>query len=434
MLTSRPYDRRAVFSWCAYDFANSSFSALVLTFIFSTYYTQAIAPDPITGTANWSWALTISGILIGVLSPFMGALAERGGFRKVFLFGYTAIAIICTALLYTVVPGQVLKGLLLFLIANTAIEMGFVVYNSFLPDIAPPNRIGRISGYGWSFGYVGGLLAMVVALFGLIEADTPWFGFSKETGEHIRATNLLVAVWILVFSLPLFIWVKERKIATADKFEKIFSTTIKQLRTTFHDIRRFRQIVKLLLARIFYNDGLLTIFSFGGIYAAETFGFTTSEILIFGIVLNITAGLGAFALGFLDDVIGGKKTVQLTNFGFMFAVTLAVFSPNKLFFWIAGVLVGLLAGPNQAASRSLMGRFVPPSKETEFYGFYAFSGKSTAFIGAFLFGRATNLFDTQRAGVAVILLFFIVGSVLLALVDEDEGKRLSGREEAEAKS
>lgn len=428
MLAPRPYDRRAVLAWCFYDFANSSFSALVLTFIFSTYFTQAIAPDPITGTANWSWALTISGILIGVFSPFMGALAERGGFRKIFLFGFTLIAVICTALLYTVVPGQVLKGLLLFLIANTAIEMGFVVYNSFLPDIAPSKRIGRISGYGWSFGYVGGLLAMVVALFGFIEAESPWFGFSKEVGEHIRATNLLVAAWTLVFSVPLFIWVKERKIATANKFEKIFSTTVKQLRTTFHDIRRYRQIVKLLLARIFYNDGLLTIFSFGGIYAAETFGFTTSEILIFGIVLNITAGIGAFALGYIDDVIGGKRTVQMTNFGFMFAVALAVVSPNKLLFWIAGILVGLLSGPNQAASRSLMGRFVPPSKETEFYGFFAFSGKSTAFLGAFLFGRATNLFDSQRAGVAVILLFFIIGSVLLASVDEDEGKKLSGRE------
>ena len=205
------------------------------------------------------------------------------------------------------------------------------------------------------------------------------------------------------------------------------SSTVGQLKSTFHEIKRYRQIVRLLIARIFYNDGIITIYSFGGIYAAGTFGFTFSEILTFGIVLNITAGLGAFAMGFLDDRIGGKRTIQITNMVFIAATLLAVFAPSKLWFWVSGIIVGFFLGPNQAVSRSLMGRFVPSDKETEFFGFYAFSGKATAFIGPFFLGLLTEMFNSQRAGMSIVVVMFIVGSLLLTRVDEEEGKRLSGR-------
>lgn len=205
MAQSHDYDRRAVFAWAMFDFGNSAFSGLVLTFIFSTYFTQAIAPDKIIGTALWSRALAVSGLTVAFLSPFVGALADRGGFRKRFLFVLTVIAVAGTASLYTVLPGQVMKGLVLFVVANMGMEMGMVFYNSFLPDIAPPDKIGRISGYGWSFGYVGGLLAMSIALLGFVQPESPWFGLSKETGENIRATNLLVACWFGLFSIPLFL-------------------------------------------------------------------------------------------------------------------------------------------------------------------------------------------------------------------------------------
>ncbi len=427
MVSSKTYDRRAVFAWAMYDFANSSFSALVLTFIFSTYFTKAIASDEIVGTALWSRGLTISAFTVALFSPFMGALADAGGFRKRILFVLTVIAVAGTAVLYTVQPGQVFKALFWFVFANIGVEMGMVFYNAFLPDIAPAEKIGRISGYGWSFGYVGGLLAMLIAMIGFIEADSPWFGFSKIGGENIRATNLLVASWYAIFSIPFFIWVKERKSRANQNLERVFSTTYKQLKETFHEIKQYRQIIRLLVARLFYNDGILTIFSFGGIYAAGTFNFSFTEILIFGIVLNITAGLGAFALGFLDDVIGGKKTIQISNYAFILATLIAIFAPNKFFFWVAGIMVGIFSGPNQAASRSLMSRFVPADKETEFFGFYAFSGKATAFIGPLILGILTEMFNSQRAGISIVLVLFIVGSLLLRLVNEEEGKQLSGR-------
>lgn len=427
-MASKPvYDKRAVFAWCMYDFANSSFSALVLTFIFSTYFTKAIAPDEIIGTTLWSRGLTISGLTVALLSPFMGALADRGGFRKRILFFLTVTAVCGTTALYTCLPGQVLKALVWFVIANIGVEMGMVFYNAFLPDIAPPDRIGRISGYGWSFGYVGGLLAMSLAMIGLVQTDAPWFGFLKETGENIRATNLLVAVWMALFSIPIFIWVKDKKQTDSPKIGVLFSSSVQQLKKTFQDIKHYQQIIRLLAARIFYNDAILTIFSFGGIYAAGTFGFSFTEILIFGIVLNITAGVGAFALGFLDDIIGGKKTIQISNYAFIVATFIAILAPNKLVFWIAGILVGLFSGPNQAASRSLMGRFVPSDKETEFFGFYAFSGKATAFIGPLVLGILTELFNSQRAGISVVLVLFVIGSLILRGVNEEEGKRLSGR-------
>jgi UMF1 family MFS transporter len=428
-MTSSPqgYDRRAVLAWATYDFANSAFSSLVLTFIFSTYFAKAIAPDEIIGTTLWSRGLTISGLTVAFLSPFMGALADRGGYRKTFLLFLTAVAVIGTSVLYTVLPGQITKALIWFIIANIGVEMGMVFYNAFLPDIAPPQHIGRVSGYGWSFGYVGGLLAMLIAMIGFVQAEQPWFGFSKESGENIRATNLLVAAWCAVFSIPIFVWVREKKTASVERIGELFTSTWQQLKATALEIRRYRQIVRLLIAHIFYNDALLTIFSFGGIYAAGTFDFSFDEILIFGIVLNITAGIGAFALGFLDDIIGGKRTIQITNIAFIFSTLLAVFAPNKLFFWIAGIIVGTFSGPNQAASRSLMGRFVPPNKENEFFGLYAFSGKATAFLGPLLLGILTEMFNSQRAGIAIIVVLFIIGALILHLVDEEEGKRAGGR-------
>ena len=422
------YNPKAIFSWCLYDFANSPFTTLIVTFIYSTYFTKAIAENEIIGTALWSKGVTISAILVAILSPIMGAIADRGGYRKSFLLVMTAIAILGSAFLYKFLPGQVMQVLFWFIIANFAFEMGMVFYNAFLPDIAPPNKIGRISGYGWSLGYVGGLIAMFIALIGFIYPKVPWFGFSTENGENIRATNLLVSVWFLIFSLPIFIWVKEDKSQVSKSEKNIIASSLRQLVNTFHEIKRFRQIVRLLLARLFYNDGLITIFVFGGIYAAGTFHFSFTEIMIFGIVLNIAAGAGAFTLGFLDDRIGGKKTIQISLYGLIIAAIIAVFSPNKIFFWIAGIIVGIFSGPNQAASRSLMGRFIPPDKENEFFGFFAFSGKATAFMGPFLLGTLTQFFNSQRVGVSAVLLFFIVGALFLVIVDEKEGKMLANRE------
>jgi UMF1 family MFS transporter len=364
--------------------------------------------------------VTVSAVTVAIVSPALGALADRGGYRKPFLLAFTAICIGATVGLYPILPGEVARALVVFVVANVAFELANVFYNAFLPDIASLDRIGRISGLGWALGYVGGLLALVVALVTLVQPEVPWFGFSTVQGENIRATNLLVASWFAVFSLPLFLWIREDRSRVSSP-GRVARDAVQQLARTFREVRRYRQVVRLLLARLLYNDGLITIFAFGGIYAAETFGFSMQEVLVFGIVLNVAAGLGAFGMGYLDDRIGGKRTIQITLFGLVAATVIAILAPAKAWLWVAGLIVGLFVGPNQSASRSLMGRFVPRDSENEFFGFFAFSGKLTAFLGPLLLGVLTQATGSQRAGLTVVCVLFVAGLVVLSSVDEREG-------------
>lgn len=416
-------DRKAVFGWILFDFANSAYTTLVVTFIYATYFVKAIAPDEITGTALWSRGVTITAICVALLSPVLGAMADKGNLRKKFLFISTLVAVIGTAMLNFVLPGQVFSALTWFVVSNIAFEITLVFYNAFLPDISPIEKIGRISGIGWGVGYAGGLLAMVIAMVGFVSTDIPWFGLSKETGANLRATNLLVAAWFAVFSLPLFLYVKQRSSTEPVPTARIAKEGFLDLMSTFRELKKYKQIATFLIARLIYNDGLVTIFAFGGIYAAGTFGFTFNEIMMFGIAINVAAGIGALFMGFLDDRLGGKTTIQISNIALALATFLAVISPNRQLFWISGILIGLFSGPNQSASRSLLGRFVPKEKENQFFGFFAFSGKLTAFMGPLLLGILTEAFNSQRAGIAVIIVFFVIGGLILHHVDEQAGIR-----------
>ena len=405
-----------------YDFANQPYTTLIITFIYSTFFVKVIASNEIVGTALWSRAMTITALSVAFLSPIMGAIADRGGYRKSFLMFWTYLCIIGSFALYFPLPGEIYKALFWVVISNIGFEMGGVFCNAYLPDIAPENKIGRISGYGWSFGYLGGLIALSIGYVFLVSPENPIFGFSKDLGENIRATNLMVALWFLFFSIPVFLGVSEKK--KTDKIrlsKKIIFESFSQIKSTFNNIKKYKELIKFLIARIFYNDGLITIFAFGGIYAAGTFDFTFNDIFLFGIVLNITAGIGAFALGFLDDVIGGKRTIQISNIGFIIACLLAVFTTDIKVFWFAGILIGLCSGPNQAASRSLMARFIPRDKENEFFGFFAFTGKATAFLGPLLLGIVTHLFNSHRHGVFMVFILFAIGFLLMSRVDESAG-------------
>jgi len=437
-----------VLAWSMYDFANQPFTNIVVTFIYGTFFTTVIASDEISGTQQWSYAVTVTAIVVALLSPLMGALADRGGYRKTFMFIFTWLTVLASLALYFVLPGEVLKALIWFVIANVGFEMGAVFCNAYLPDISHSKNIGRISGYGWSLGYLGGLIALALAMVFLVQTETPLFGFGKGEAnayENIRATSLLVAVWFAVFSIPTFLFLKDRK---PDKkaLLKNVKHTLKDFKQTAKELRSYPQIIKFLLARLVYNDGLVTIFAFGGIYAAGSLDFTFDEIMIMGIVLNVSAGLGSFLMGFLDDRIGGRTTIKVTLLGLMIAIALAVVAPDlrpwlqyvlggdavpdyltsKNIFWAAAVLIGIFSGPNQASSRSLMARFTPEEKKNEFFGFFAFSGKATAFIGPFLFGVLTVMFDSQRAGISIIFLFFLIGYILLHRVNEPLGMSQGG--------
>lgn len=410
-----PTDTKAIASWCLYDWANSAFTTLVVTFIYSAYFADAFADDPGRGTALWSRGIMISALAIAAMAPIAGALADRGDRRR-YLVGCTAVCVITSVALTFVRPSQpnaVLLALTLFIIANVTFELGIVFYNAFLPRITTADRIGRVSGYGWGLGYAGGLGALVVALVVFVP-ETPLFGISTVEGFNLRATNMLVAGWFLLFSLPAFIFLHdEHVVARGISIRGAFA----DLAMTFRHLRRYREVGTFLLARLFYNDGLVTIFAFGSIYAMGTFGFTFAELAFFGIVINVGAGLGAFAFGFIDDKLGGKTTIQISVVALSAATALGALAPNRTLFWVSAVLTGIFVGPNQSASRSLMARFVPKQHESEFFGFFAFSGKVTSFMGPALLGVLSDVYS-QRVGVASVLLFFVVGGVLLWRVDE----------------
>ena len=422
MTDNQPASKRTVFSWCLFDWANSAFTTLVVTFIYGTYFTTVIAADEITGTALWGRAIAVSAVLIAIISPILGVAADRGRKKRQYLFAVTVIAVVCTTALTFVAPGTdnaVFKALTLFVIANVAFEVGMVFYNAFLPAITTREKIGRLSGYGWGLGYVGGTIAMVLALFVFIPpGDVPLFGISTVDSFNVRATNLLVAGWYALFAIPMFLFVKDTgKPKGGFNFSAVFS----ELRKTIGEIRKFKEVAKFLVARLVFNDGLVTVFAFGGIYAAGTFGMELSEVIQFGIALNVAAGLGAVAFGFIDDRVGGKTTIMVSLVALSASTILAVLAPTKMWLWVAGMGIGVFAGPNQSASRSLMGRFVPQNRQTEFFGFFAFSGKVTSFLGPILLGAVTVWFDSQRAGVATVLIFFLVGGILLMSVNEAKG-------------
>tara|TARA_B100000686_G_scaffold347198_1_gene435381 strand:+ start:3648 stop:4955 length:1308 start_codon:yes stop_codon:yes gene_type:complete len=411
-------NKKEIWSWYFYDFGNSAFTTLVITFIYSTYFTKAIALNEIDGTYLWSQAIAITAIIVAISSPFLGAIADQGGYRKTFLALTTYTCIGATCLLFFPEKGQILFSLSLVIIANISFELGCVFYNAYLPEIVSKGEIGKISGFGWGFGYLGGLLAMLVAMVGFINPDISWFGLDTDSGANIRGANFVVAIWFFVFAMPAILFLNKENQKESLSIKNIILNSSKQIKQTFNNIKMYKNIVRFLISRLFYNDGLVTIFAFGAIYASGTFGFTYKEIMMFGIALNIAAGLGSFFMGFIDDIIGGKLTIQISLIGLMVSVIIAVFANSKLIFWIAGIIVGLFAGPNQSASRSLMGRLTPEDKINEFYGFFAFSGKLTSFLGPIILGGFTKYFDSQRFGVATVFLFFFIGFLFLLRVDE----------------
>lgn len=410
-------DRQRLVAWCLYDWGNSAFTTLVVTFIYSTYFSQALAPDPAAGTVLWSRAMGISALLIALGSPVLGAMADRSSNRRRSLRIASLLCIALTVALTFITPGQpqaVFWALLLFVGANTAYEIAIVFYNAYLPELAPPGQSGRISGYGWGLGYVGGILCLLTALL-LLVGNQPLLPLPTTTGFHVRATNLLTALWFLLFSLPFLLLAPAEP--RSPKSGSI-AAALADLKTTFRTLRQFREIMRFLLAHLIYNDGLVTIFAFGGIYAAGTFGMTIAEVVLFGIALNLVAGFGAFLFGHLEDAIGGKRTILLTLIGLTVATLGAAMAPDRFRFWLAGLAIGLFVGPNQSASRALMGRLTPPAHRAQFFGFFTLSGKVTSFLGPILLGTATAFFESQRAGIATIVPFFLIGGILLFTVQE----------------
>ncbi|MBB4286944.1 MFS transporter [Roseospira goensis] len=415
-----------VAAWCLYDWANSAFPTVIATFVFSAYFTTAVAETPEQGTTLWAWATALSGLLIAVLSPTLGAIADRGRRRKPWLAAFSLLTIVAAGLLYLVEPDPAfaLLGLALVVIANTGFEVGIVFYNALLPAVAPRPWLGRVSGWAWGLGYAGGLAGLVLALFGLVQADPPPFGLDPgdDALEHIRATCLLVAVWYAAFAWPLFVWVPDRapdepRTVAALSAPAAVRQGLATLWTTLKALpRRDPNLLRFLIARMLYTDGLNTLFAFGGIYAAGTFGMGFDEIVMFGIAMNVAAGLGAAGFAWVDDWIGSRATVLLGLVGLTgFGIGILLVE-DVTWFWVLGLAMSVFFGPVQAPSRTLMARLAAPELRAEMFGLFALSGRITAFLGPLVLGWVVALTDSQRLGMASILLFLVPGLLLMLTV------------------
>jgi len=411
---------KAIAAWCLYDWACASYSIIVMTFIFATYFTTKVAQNEIIGTYQWANATSIAGIIIAVSSPLFGAIADHGGHHKRWLFVFTWISIISSGLLWFAYPnvGSAPLTLVCLVFGTVGLEVALVFYNAFLPQLAPKDYLGRVSGWGWGCGYIGGILALSFALVFFVKTNI--FSLDTQTAAQIRICGPFVAVWYAIFSIPFFFMVPNMSAAPRPLCQAV-RDGVSELISTLKKMPRERNIFLYLVSHMIYTDGLNTLFVFGGIYAAGTYGLSFEEVLLFGITMNITAGLGAILLSWMDDFLGSKMTVVVS---LIFLVLLGIpllFLHHKSAFWAVALLLCIFVGPVQSASRSLMVRLIE-NKETsaEMFGLYALSGRITAFIGPWLLGVMTLLFGSQRVGMATVLVFFAVGGLLLLPVRVQE--------------
>lgn len=420
-----PERRRAVAAWCLYDWANSAFPTVIGTFVFATYFVQAVAENETAGTSQWGAAMAVAGVLIALLSPPLGAIADGAGGRKPWLAGFTVMAVASSAGLWWARPdpSSVPFALAVVVLATVGFELGTVFYNAMLVDVAPRRMMGRVSGWGWGVGYAGGLACLVLSLVLLIRPDPPLFPLVRSEAEHVRATALLVALWYGVFCWPLFLLVPDAK--RRAPIGAAVRSGLAAMARLLPELRRRPAIARFLVARLLYTDGLNTLFNFGAIYAAGTFGMATDEIILLGIAMNVTAGAGAALFAFVDDAIGPKRTVlaSLASLAAIGAVLLLV--EGRTWFWALALPLGVFFGPAQAASRTLMARLAPPAQSSEYFGLFALSGRITAFAGPAALAWATAAFESQRAGMATILVFLLGGGAILATVREPPGRMVA---------
>lgn len=400
-------------AWSLYDLAASSFHTLILTFVFAAYFTSQIAADKTTGTAAWGNTLGIAGLITALLAPILGAMADQYGKRKPWIALFTLICVVSSALLWFARPQPAYFSFSLWLVAigSIAAELAIVFYNAMLPALAPPAQIGRWSGLGWGAGYLGGIICLSLALFVFVQPQPPLLGLDAASAEPVRATFVLVSAWYLLFALPLLALVPEPDPTTS--MRTALSAGLVQLRQTWGHLREYRLILRFMIARMLFIDGLATLFAFGGIYAAGTFGMSGRQILYFAITLNVTAGIGAFLFALIEDRIGSRTTILISLFCLMVVGIYVLCTQTVQGFWIGGAALGIFVGPAQAASRSYLARMAPEHLRNEMFGLLAFSGKATAFIGPLLVGWITQLTASQRWGMSTILVLFAAGFALM---------------------
>jgi UMF1 family MFS transporter len=443
--------RAAVISWILFDWAAQPFFTLITTFVFAPYFATHVASDPASGQALWGLATAAAGLIIALMSPVLGAIADRSGRRKPWIAAFGALLVTGSGLMWFGKPGDasiILPLLLAYGIATIGAELATVFNNAMMPSLVPPDKVGRLSGTGWATGYAGGILSLILVLgFLAASPDTgrtllgfmPLFGLDPATHQGDRITGPLAGIWFIIFVLPMFLltpdYPAKRRIGEA------LREGLTELGQTLAELPKQKSMVAFLLANMIYTDALVSLFAFGGIYAAGTFGWNTIQIGTFGIVLAIAGTFGAWFGGKLDDSLGPKRVIAGSMIILLIS-TVAILLVDKdsiLFIKVApptpagalfsgaseraylvlGCLIGIAGGPLQAASRTLLIRMAPNDRIAQYFGLFALTGKITSFAGPLLIGAITAITASQKAGMAVLVLFFVAGLALLARVREE---------------
>lgn len=412
-----------IFVWTLFDLANTSYSIVVVTFLFAVYFKETVAEGKPIGDLYWSIGTSTSMVIVAIISPVLGVIADFSAGKKRFLLFFTLLCIAATGLLYFVGVGNVLFGLLLFIIANIGFEAGLVFYDAFLPEITAPKNYGRVSGYGFAMGYIGSLASLAIA-YPFIQNDM------------IRETFPVSALFFFVFAIPLFVFLKDSRkdVIRTESYAKIgFSRVF----NTLTHLKNYKNLAMFLVAYFFYIEGVNTVIYFSGNYASTTLKFSMMELITFFLIVQTTAILGAITFGILADSIGQKKSIVISLVIWIFTIVVAFLTSSsqstlvgkladqfgtstidvqKDAFYFVGLLAGSVMGATQSTSRSLMSKLTPPERKTEFFGFYSFFGKSSAIIGPLVFGIVSFMTESQPAAILSICAFFVVGLLILTKV------------------
>ena len=417
--------RSQVLAWCLWDTGASAFSAIMLTFVFTVYLTSSSFGTPEHTSAVLSLAMTLAGFVIAATAPLIGQGSDLPGPRSRFLTANTAVLVVCTALAFLAAPQPryLVLGVALIAVASIAVEYAQVSYNAMLPALAGPHRIGAVSGWGWGAGYLGGIVALAVVLFGFV---TPGFlGIPTERALNYRAVALFSAAWIVVFCLPLM-WrarsMPYRSLGATDPVEDAAGRSRGPIAAYARLWRTITRVWKASPASIYflvssavYRDGLAGIFTFGGVLAAGTYGFSMSDVIVFAVAANLIAALGAIAGGKFDDAVGPRAVIVASLTGILIAGVVLLFWDGTVAFWVCGLALCLFVGPAQAASRTYLGRLIPAGREGEIYGLYATTGRAVSFVAPLLFGVFITLLGAQRWGIVGILVVLAAGLALLLI-------------------
>jgi MFS transporter, UMF1 family len=405
-----------IVAWSAWDWGGAAFNAVMTTFIFTALYlTTKDFGGATHASAVLAFTLSVSGVAIALLAPVAGQRTDHSGRRKMWLGINTLMVALLTGACFFVQPHEsfLLLGCILIAAGTVFFEIAGVSYNAMLLQISTKSTIGKISGFGWAAGYLGGIVALLIVYYTLIKPDVGIFGITSADGMTYRAVAVFSAIWIIIFSIPVMLAIPETKPNPDMPKVGFFQSYVELWNTIKRLAKTSRHTLFFLISSAIFRDGLAAIFTFGAVIAVGSFGFKTGDVLIFAIAGNVVAAVGALSAGFFDDKFGPKSVIVVSLIGLLGSGTALLFLHGKTSFWVFGLILCLFVGPAQASARAYIGRLAPDGQEGELFGLYATTGRAASFIAPALFGLFITIFGSQRWGILGILIVLLAGLLLL---------------------